>query len=161
MMHQISDPILKESQKRSIKCMHQKSMAAADQIKILSFTAKTLHNHQNVNSFADGLRVKKPNYIFDELDEDLDIFPSKHGNPTENIVKIERSHTLSKTLQCHQVRRDQKSMAAANQIKDFIFHSKNITVSSDRVMLIERVGWQTLLVERADLVTEGKYQNFN
>ncbi|XP_022632248.1 uncharacterized protein LOC111240782 isoform X2 [Vigna radiata var. radiata] len=32
--------------KRSSKCMHQKSMAAANQIKILSFTTKTLHYHQ-------------------------------------------------------------------------------------------------------------------
>ncbi|WVY90000.1 hypothetical protein V8G54_035514 [Vigna mungo] len=49
----------------------------------------------NVNSFADRLRersIKKPNYIVDQSDEDLDIFPRKHGNP---IVQIERSDTVS------------------------------------------------------------------
>ena len=57
---------------------------------------------QNVSGMVERLRerssIKKPNYMIDmidESDEDSDIFLSKHRNPQENIVKIERSDTVS------------------------------------------------------------------
>ncbi|XP_047161862.1 CHD3-type chromatin-remodeling factor PICKLE-like [Vigna umbellata] len=62
-------------------------------------TTKCDSTDTNVNSFADRLRerstIKKPTYVLDELEEDVDIFPSTHGDPTEGIVKIERSDTVS------------------------------------------------------------------
>ncbi|XP_017430906.1 CHD3-type chromatin-remodeling factor PICKLE isoform X2 [Vigna angularis] len=66
-------------------------------------TTKCDSTDTNVNSFADRLRerssIKKPTYVLDQLEEDLDIFPSTHGDPTEDIVKIERSDTKENSCQ--------------------------------------------------------------